>query len=121
MSNVSLQVAHGANCSVRVVRCDEQRSGPIQLMVGGSGTSECDSVIRAIERTLWPAGTQTHVIHVDPEKAADVNALLDEAEQHRADTIFINGRAGEPKRFLLGQVATAVLTRARATVEVVRG
>ena len=47
--------------------------------------------------------------------------LVREAERCRADTIFIGPRClSEIDRFLLGSVATAVVTRARSTVEVVR-
>jgi len=119
-SNVALELAHRANCSVRIQRCDTQREGPIQLMVASSGASDGEAVVREIARRQWPAGTETHLMRVGQENPLEVDALLDEAKRRSADAIFIDGRSGEPQRFLLGRLATAVVTRARSTVEVVR-
>jgi nucleotide-binding universal stress UspA family protein len=47
--------------------------------------------------------------------------LVREAERWNADAIFVGARGlGGMERFLLGSVSTAVVTRARCTVEVVR-
>jgi nucleotide-binding universal stress UspA family protein len=47
--------------------------------------------------------------------------LIDEAEQWGADAIFLGSRSyGKLKRFLLGSVSTAVVSRAHCSVEVVR-
>ena len=55
-------------------------------------------------------------IHGDPRQE-----LVRESESSNADTIFVGPRCfPSASRFLLGSVATAVVTRARSTVEVVR-
>jgi nucleotide-binding universal stress UspA family protein len=123
-------------------------SGPVRLFVGHNGSKACDAVIHEIARRCWPENTEAHVISVvdttSPQRTAQENcvnrlrdtgltvrrrfidgdprqALLRESERCNADAIFLapplSARNG---RFLLGSVATALVTRARSTVEVVR-
>ena len=149
-SSVSLDVVHRARCSVRVARTGvpaPATSGPIRLLIGHNGSKACEAVIHEVARRCWPENTEAHVISVvdtrSPRTAEEdcVNrlrgaglivrrrfidgdprqALLRESERCNADAIFVaphclNGM----ERFLLGSVATAVVTRARSTVEVVR-
>lgn len=150
-SNVSLEVAHRARCSVRLSRASlPSATGSLQLVIGNAGSKECEAVIHEVARRRWPENTGAHVISVVGEQERDRlrgatenpvsglrragltvsqrfidgdphQELVREAERCNADTIFIGPRClSEIKRFLLGSVATAVLTRARSTVEVVR-
>jgi nucleotide-binding universal stress UspA family protein len=116
-SNVSLEVAHRANCSVRIVHCGAQHIGPVQVIICDSGSDECEAVMHEVAGRHWPAGTETHVVSV----AQGTDELLREADRRNADTIFVGARCSfEAQCFLLGCIATAVVTRARSTVEVVR-
>jgi len=116
-SNVSLEVAHRAGCSVRIVRCTEPPKGAIQVVIANSGLDEYSAVMNRVEQRNWPGATEAHVVSV----AEGVDELLRQAGHCKADTVFVAAQSGsEPQRFLLGSVATAVVTRARSTVEVVR-
>jgi nucleotide-binding universal stress UspA family protein len=72
------------------------------------------------DQLLWLRGAgllvKRRLITGDPR-----HELVRESERWAADTIFVGPRRmPAASRFLLGSVATAVVTRARSTVEVVR-
>jgi nucleotide-binding universal stress UspA family protein len=148
-NNVALEVAHRARCSVRLARNGKSKIDPIRLIIGNAGSKECAAVIREVARRPWPKDTEAHVISIVgcehdgiPNVTADsINdlrcsglkvfrkvihgdphqELVREAERCQADAIFIAPHClTEMQRFLLGSVATAVVTRARSTVELVR-
>ena len=148
-SGVSLDVVHRARCSVRVARTGTlSASAPIRLLVGHYGSKACEAVIHEVARRRWPENTEAHVISVvdttTPQRIAQEDcvdrlrdagltvyrrfidgdprqALLRESERCNADAIFVAPHCLHGmERFLLGSVATAVVTRARSTVEVVR-
>ncbi len=156
MSSVSLEIVHRAQCSVRIVRFGvADTSGRIQLVIGNSGSAECEAVIHEVAQRRWPEKTQAHIVSIvdarAPQEKGDrvvnvdeawirqlehagltVDQTLIEGDPHqelvresvrwKADTIFVGPRRIRGVgRFLLGSVATAVVTRARSTVEVVRG
>jgi nucleotide-binding universal stress UspA family protein len=148
-NNVALDVAHQARCSVRLARNDKTKVDPIRLIIGNAGSQECAAVMREVAKRRWPENTEAHlisiigcehqgiqnatadsindlrnsglkvfqkVIHGDPHQE-----LVREAERCHADAIFIAPHClTQMQRFLLGSVATAVVTRARSTVELVR-
>ena len=75
-------------------------------------------VVNAVAKELNFAGLSATpvVAEGDPKKV-----LLQEAEEFGADCIFLGAKGhGGFDRFLLGSVSTAVATRARCSVEVVR-
>jgi nucleotide-binding universal stress UspA family protein len=157
-SSVSLEVVHRAQCSVRMTRTGvPAAAGPVRLLIGSNGSKACEAVVQEVARRNWPENTETHVISVVEEVAAEAgeqeqtrlraldetcihqlrgagltvnrrivdgdprHELLRESERYNVDAIFIGPRIlREMGRFLLGSVATAVVTRARSTVEVVR-
>jgi nucleotide-binding universal stress UspA family protein len=149
-NNVALDVAHQARCSVRLARNGKTKVDPIRLIIGNAGSGECASVIREVARRRWPKDTEAHVIsiigceHGGIRKSVTADSinelrlaglkvfqkmmngdphqeLVREAERCHADAIFIAPHClTEMQRFLLGSVATAVVTRARSTVELVR-
>jgi nucleotide-binding universal stress UspA family protein len=57
------------------------------------------------------------------EKGDPQRVLLEEARKWDADSIFVGGRvfSGAIERLRLGSVATALVTKAHCSVEVVRG
>lgn len=147
--NVALDVAHRARCSVRLARNGKSKVDPVRLLIGNAGSRECAAVMREVAQRQWPKDTEAHVIsivgcehHGIPNLTADsinelrlsglkvfrkiINGdphleLVREAERCHADAIFIAPHClTEMQRFLLGSVATAVVTRARSTVELVR-
>lgn len=66
-------------------------------------------------RKKWPE-TTVLIEEGNPKKR-----LVEDAEEWRADCIFVGARGLSPlKRFLLGSVSTAVAARAHCSVEVVR-
>ncbi len=147
--NVSLEVAHRARCPVRLAKSRAPATGPIQLVIGAESSIECEGMIRELAQRQWPEDTEAQVISIIDRKerddGCDMNALNEglsganlkvrrkringdphvdlvrEAHRCNADTIFIaSGHQRDAQRFLLGSVATAVITRARSTVELVR-
>jgi nucleotide-binding universal stress UspA family protein len=65
LGSVSASVARDAGCSVRVVRSAERRlENAIRLLIGHDGSPEADSVVDAVCRRSWPAGTQVQVVSV---------------------------------------------------------
>jgi nucleotide-binding universal stress UspA family protein len=77
-----------------------------------------DKMVASVANTLRSAGlnVSTHIQKGDPKKV-----LIDEAERWGADCIFVGARGlNRIERLLLGSVSTAVATRARCSVEVVR-
>jgi nucleotide-binding universal stress UspA family protein len=65
LGSVSASVARDAGCSVRVVRSVERRrENAIRLLIGHDGSPEADSVVGAVCRRSWPAGTQVQVVSV---------------------------------------------------------
>ena len=148
-NNVALDVAHRARCSVRLARNGKSKVDPIRLIIGNVGSGECAAVIREVAKRRWPKDTEAHVIsiigcehngiqNVTADSINDLRnsglkvfqkmiggdphqELVREAERCHADAIFIAPHClTEMQRFLLGSVATAVVTRARSTVELVR-
>ena len=145
--NVSLEVAHRAKCSVRLVKPAVGFSeGPIHLAIGNSGSKECETIIDEVAGRQWPENTEAHVISISERQPScfsydgidrlrnaglKVNRTVIEGDPHQdllreaarcnASTIFVGPRCrNEQQRFLLGSVTTAVMTRAHSTVEVVR-
>jgi nucleotide-binding universal stress UspA family protein len=149
-NNVALDVAHQARCSVRLARNGKTIADPIRLIIGDAGHKECGAVMREVASRRWPKDTEAHVIsivrsdHDEMQKTVTADSigelrnaglkvfrkvitgdphqeLVREAERCHADAIFIAPHClPEMQRFLLGSVATAVVTRARSTVELVR-
>ena len=65
MSSVSLEIVHRARCSVRIVRFGvADTSGRIQLVIGNSGSAECEAVIHEVAQRHWPEKTQAHIVSV---------------------------------------------------------
>ena len=62
-------------------------------------------------------------VSVVKERGDPVRVLINQAKAWDADSIFVGGRrfSGALERFQLGSVATALVTKAHCTVEVVRG
>ena len=134
---------------MRVVRTGAPATPrPLRLLIGNNGSKACEAVIHEVARRRWPENTDAHIISVVETASAAAapdedcinnlrgagltvsrrfiggdpcKELLRESERCDADTIFVGPHCLRGKdRFLLGSVATAVVTRARSTVEVVR-
>ena len=71
------------------------------------------------ERELSAIGLQ---VSVAIEKGDPQRVLIEEARKWDADSIFVGGRmfSGAIERLRLGSVATALVTKAHCSVEVVR-
>ena len=147
LGSVSQRVLYDAPCSVRGARCsDKRREGPIRIVVGFSGSTESELAVAEAASRVWPAGSEARVViagdTLDPAilgvvseklRAAglttlEVNsdgdpasALLKEAEEWGADSIFVGTRDLHGLRHLLhGSVSAAVAARAQCSVEVAR-
>ena len=147
LGSVSQRVLYDAPCSVRVARwSDKRREGPIRVVVGFSGSPESQLAVEEVASRVWPAGSEARVIiardtlepamhDVVSEKlrAAGLatsevsrdgdpaNALLKEAEEWGAESIFVGTRDVHGLRHLLhGSVSAAVAARAQCSVEVAR-
>jgi nucleotide-binding universal stress UspA family protein len=74
--------------------------------------------LQAAEEKLRSAGLRVESLVKDEDPK---QLLVNEAEQWKADSIFVGARGlGRVKRFLLGSVSTAVVSRAHCSVEVAR-
>lgn len=147
MGSVSQRVLYEAGCSVRVARCsDEGREGPVRVVVGFNGLQDSLEAVEAVAGRSWPVGSEVRVVTATdtsiPESLAsatdklratglatsEVNrvgdpahALIKEAEEWAADSIFVGTRDLHGLRHLLyGSVSSAVAAQALCSVEVVR-
>jgi nucleotide-binding universal stress UspA family protein len=96
---------------VRIIAVDDGSSPMFTLTAG--------RMVAWAENALSLIGLKTSVIWEtgDPRRV-----LIDQAEAWDADSIFVGGRrfSGALERFQLGSVATALVTKAHCSVEVVR-
>ncbi len=146
LGSVSQRVLYEAPCSVRVARCVERPSdGPIRIVVGFNGSADAEAALNSVTLRSWPPGTEARVISVGNRvgpildnaeerlRVAGLNAgkvsrdgdpatvLIEEAENWRADSIFVGTRNEHGFQHLLhGSVSAAVAARAPCSVEVVR-
>ena len=64
LGSVSLELAHKAGCSVRVVR-DGGRfagGGPIRVIIANDGSVEAEAAVRAVAARSWPEKTEAKVV-----------------------------------------------------------
>ncbi len=96
----------------------------VQLIAVDDGTSPmfvltAGRMVAWAENALSQIGLKTSVMweNGDPRRV-----LIDQAQAWNADSIFVGGRrfSGALERFQLGSVATALVTKAHCSVEVVR-
>ena len=144
MGSVSQRVLYEADCTVRLARCsNQQREGPVRIVVGFDGAKEADAAIDAVASRAWSVGTEVRVVtagdagapgqqqeklHAAGLKVSEVikhgepaHVLIHEAEEWGADSIFVGTRNVHGLRHLLrGSVASAVAAQAQCSVEVVR-
>lgn len=146
LGSVSQRVLYEARCSVRIARCsDERREGPVRVVVGFNGLHD-EAAVEAVAARAWPEGSEARVIiarvavKAEEEGAAaerlraaglaasefvrsgdPAHALVKEAEEWGADSIFVGTRNVHGFRHLLhGSISSAVAARAQCSVEVVR-
>ena len=147
LGSVSQRVLYDARCSVRVARCwEEKRQGPVRILVGFNGSQDSEVAVDAVASREWPDGSEARLIRVHPllsseasEVAAEklrkaglttseiskdghpATALMSEAEEWGADSIFVGTRDVHGFQHLLhGSVSSAVAEKARCSVEVSR-
>ena len=59
MGSVSQRVLYEADCTVRLARCsNQQREGPVRIVVGFDGATESDAAVDAVASRAWPVGTK---------------------------------------------------------------
>jgi nucleotide-binding universal stress UspA family protein len=147
LGSTSQKVLYEARSSVRVARCsDEQREGPVRIVVGFNGSPDAEAALDAVASRLWPEGSEVRIITarhalnsetqgVATKKLLDsglmasevdrdgdpAQVLIMEAEVWNADAIFVGTRDIHGFRHLLhGSVSSEVAARAQCSVEVVR-
>ena len=84
-----------------------------------------DSPVAAAHMVAWAENALHEIglnVSVKEEKGDPRRVLIDQAEAWDADSIFVGGRrfSGALERFQLGSVATALVTKAHCSVEVLR-
>lgn len=96
---------------VQIIAVDEGSSPMFTLTAG--------RMVAWAENALSLIGLKTSVVW---EKGDPRRVLIDQAQAWDADSIFVGGRrfSGALERFQLGSVATALVTKAHCSVEVVR-
>lgn len=147
LGSVSQRVLYEAPCSVRVARCSEVRGkGPVRIVVGFNGSPDSQLAVDAVASREWPEGSEARVITargtlqpamrdaaseklraaglIPSEVSMDgdpLHVLLTEAEEWRADSIFVGTRDLHGIQHLLhGSISSAVAARAQCSVEVAR-
>ena len=147
LGSVSQRVLYEAECSVRVARCSAQPDGPrpVRIVIGFDGSESAKASADVIASRVWPEGSEVRVIVTDnslmpaigsvvakvrsaglsiSEVYSDsdpATALLKEAEEWRADSIFLGASDVHGIQHILrGSVSSAVAANARCSVEVVR-
>ena len=147
LGSTSLRVLYEAACSVRVARCaDDQRTGPLQIVIGFDGSKESLAAVDAVASRSWPAGSAVRVITAldasrpnksnvptqkllaagltltEIEKEGEpAHLLVTEAGEWGADVIFVGTRNLHGFRHLLqGSISCAVAASAQCSVEVIR-
>jgi nucleotide-binding universal stress UspA family protein len=81
--------------------------------------------LAAAQMVAWGENALSEIrlkVSVETEKGDPRRVLIDQAQAWDADSIFVGGRrfSGALERFQLGSVATALVTKAHCSVEVVR-
>ncbi len=96
---------------VQIIAVDDGSSSMFKLTAG--------RMVAWAENALSLIGLKTSVVW---EKGDPRRVLIDQAQAWDADSIFVGGRrfSGPLERFQLGSVATALVTKAHCSVEVVR-
>lgn len=147
LGSTSQRVLYEASRPVRVARCaDGRREGPARIVVGFNGTPQSEAAVESAASRAWPEGSEARVVTAGEEAGRDAreaaaarlraaglgvavfaregdaaHALVREAEEWDADSIFVGTRGVHGFRHLLhGSTAAAVAANARCSVEVVR-
>ena len=145
--STSQRVLYEARCSVRVARCsDAQRTGPVRVVIGFSGSPDASEAVEAVAARAWPQGSEARLVVTGHEpgrvgtgeaaarlRAAGLSVsevtregdpthvLIAEAEAWDADSIIVGTKGLHGLQHLLrGSVAAAVAAGAQCSVEVVR-
>lgn len=76
LGSVSFKVAAEANCSVRVMRPRDVRSGkPLRILIGLDGSSDSHQAVQEVLERQWPAGTAIDLVAViDPKLKSQIAA-----------------------------------------------
>lgn len=147
LGSVSQRVLYEARSSVRVARCkDAGREGPVRIIIGYNGSPDSERAVDAVTSRKWLEGSEVRIITAHElaspatvgileekihatgltvshfaREGKPALVLIEEAEQWRADSIFVGTRDVHGiKHFLSGSVSSAVAARAPCSVEVVR-
>lgn len=147
LGSVSQRVLYEAQTSVRVARRWEAgRDGPVRIVIGFNGSRDSEAAVDAVASRSWPYASEARVVTAHQVLTAEVralaseklltsgltlsdasgrgdpaHALISEAEEWGADSIFVGTRDVHGFQHLLhGSVSSAVATRARCSVEVSR-
>ena len=112
-----------AGSEARVIAVQETIVAMIPAIEVGieAGEAKLASLRHALESAADVLRAAGLVVSTVIKKGDPKQMLVEEAEQWKADCIFVGARGlGALERILLGSVSTAVVTRARCSVEVVR-
>lgn len=76
LGSVSFKVAAEANCSVRVVRPRDHRSGkPLRILIGLDGSSDSQQAVQEVLERQWLSGTNVDLVSViDPKLKSQILA-----------------------------------------------
>ena len=136
LGSVSKTVVTDSDRSVRVSRGDIERdlSQPPKLVIGLDGSTEAEHVVRAVGRRVWPYGTEVRIITVD-DSSSSLVAWAENELSAIGLKVSVLAETGDPRRVLVeqasawdadsifvgaGPFATALITKAHCSVEVVR-
>jgi nucleotide-binding universal stress UspA family protein len=103
---------------VRIIAVDDGSSSIAAGLMG-------ELPLAAAQMVAWGENALSEIglkVSVVTEKGDPRRVLIDQAQAWDADSIFVGGRrfSGALERFQLGSVATALVTKAHCSVEVVR-
>lgn len=136
LGSVSKTIVTDSDHSVRVSRgdVDKDLSQPPKLVIGVDGSTEAEQAVRAVGRRVWPDGTEVRIIAVDDGSSSLVAWAENELSVIGLNVSVLTER-GDPRRVLVEQAsawdadsifvggspfATALITKAHCSVEVIR-
>ncbi|HEU4715075.1 MAG TPA: universal stress protein [Pyrinomonadaceae bacterium] len=136
LGSVSKTIVTDSDHSVRVSRgdVDKDLSQPPKLVIRVDGSTEAEQAVRAVGRRVWPDGTEVRIIAVDDGSSSLVAWAENELSVIGLNVSVLTER-GDPRRVLVEQAsawdadsifvggspfATALITKAHCSVEVIR-
>ncbi len=109
IGSVPQMILHEVRCSVRVARASSARpEAPLRLVVGMDGSPGAQAACGAVERRLWPAGSEVRIVSVVDHRLSVADVSVTKLVESAANDLTRAGlkvstlaAEGDPKRVLI--------------------